>query len=158
MRHLNHLTQSKFERILSVQGRVNWKGRASMLQSTLARGTRLAHNQRLIDRRKLRGKARARAIARVNAKRLGRSVGSRRRATSPRTTRCRMTASGPLTRMKTIPSSITSSSRARPSRIRPALFAALVSRHLPHRRRRRRAGARATPIAHDAHLGLSLAP
>jgi hypothetical protein len=44
---------------LSVQGLVHWNGRASMLQSTLARGTRLAHNQRLIDRRKLLGKARA---------------------------------------------------------------------------------------------------
>jgi hypothetical protein len=39
-----------------------------MLQSTFAQGTRLAHNQRLIDRRNLRGKARARAMARVNAK------------------------------------------------------------------------------------------
>jgi hypothetical protein len=69
---LNYKESQAFERILSVQGRVNWKGRASMLQPTLARGTRLAHNQRLIDRRKLRGKARARAIARVNAKCLGR--------------------------------------------------------------------------------------
>jgi hypothetical protein len=33
-------------------------------ESTLARGTRFAHNQRLIDRRKLRGKARARDRAR----------------------------------------------------------------------------------------------
>jgi hypothetical protein len=51
-----------------------------MPQSTLTRGTRLAHNQRLIDRRKLRGKARARAIARVNAKRLGRQPRARKRA------------------------------------------------------------------------------
>jgi hypothetical protein len=36
-----------------------------MLQSTLDRGTRFAHNQRLIDRRKLRGKARARARSRA---------------------------------------------------------------------------------------------
>jgi hypothetical protein len=41
-------------------------------ESTLTRGTRLAQTQRLIDQRKLRGKAHARAIARVNAKRLGR--------------------------------------------------------------------------------------
>jgi hypothetical protein len=43
-----------------------------MLQSTLTRGTHLAHKQRLIDRRKLHANVRARAIARVNAKRLGR--------------------------------------------------------------------------------------
>jgi hypothetical protein len=61
---------------------------SGMLQSTLDRGIRLAHIQRLIDRQKPRGKARACAIA--NAKRLGRR-----------------------------------SSRARPSRIRPALLAAL---------------------------------
>jgi hypothetical protein len=59
---------------------------SAMLHSTLARRTRLAHDQRLINRRKLRGKARARAIARVNAKRLGRQPASRRRATSPRIT------------------------------------------------------------------------
>jgi hypothetical protein len=34
---------------------------SGMLQSTLARGPRLTHNQRLVDPRKLRGKARARA-------------------------------------------------------------------------------------------------
>jgi hypothetical protein len=45
---------------------------SSMLQSTLTRVTHLAHNQRLIDRRKLHAKLRARAITRVNAKRLGR--------------------------------------------------------------------------------------
>jgi hypothetical protein len=52
---------------------------SGMLQSTLARGTRLAHNQRLIDRRRLRGKAHARAIAdaRVNAKHLGRQPRAR---------------------------------------------------------------------------------
>jgi hypothetical protein len=115
---------------------------SGMLQSMLTRGTHLAHNQRLIDRRKLHAKVRARAIARVNAKRLGRQPPAPRHATSPGTTRWWMTASGPLTRMTTIPSSIWSSSRARPSRIRPALLAALVPRHLPHRLRSR-AGARA---------------
>jgi hypothetical protein len=45
---------------------------SAMLQSTLTKVTHLAHNQRLIDRRKLHAKVRARAIARVNAKRLGR--------------------------------------------------------------------------------------
>jgi hypothetical protein len=42
-----------------------------MLQSTLYRGTHLAHNQTLIDRRKLHGKVRACAISPMNAKRLG---------------------------------------------------------------------------------------
>jgi hypothetical protein len=50
---------------------------SGMLQSTLARGIRLTHNQRLVDRQKLRGKARARAIATVNAKRLGRQPPAR---------------------------------------------------------------------------------
>jgi hypothetical protein len=57
------------ERMLSTEGRVNSKARASMLPSTIARWTRCAHNQRLIDRKVLRGKARDRAIARVNARR-----------------------------------------------------------------------------------------
>jgi hypothetical protein len=48
-----------------------------MLQSTLTRVTYLAHNQRLIDRRKLHAKVRARAIACVNAKRLGRQPPAR---------------------------------------------------------------------------------
>jgi hypothetical protein len=50
---------------------------SSMLQSTLTRVTHLAHNQRLIDWRKLHAKLRARAIARVNAKRLGRQPPAR---------------------------------------------------------------------------------
>jgi hypothetical protein len=50
---------------------------SSMLQSTLTRGTHLAHSQRLIDRRKLHAKVNARAIARVNAKRLGRQPPAR---------------------------------------------------------------------------------
>jgi hypothetical protein len=50
---------------------------SAMLQSTLVRGTHLAHNQRLIDRRKLHAKVNARAIARVNAKRLGRQPPAR---------------------------------------------------------------------------------
>jgi hypothetical protein len=38
---------------------------SSMLQSTLTRVTHLAHNQRLIDRRKLHAKVRARARSRA---------------------------------------------------------------------------------------------
>jgi hypothetical protein len=50
---------------------------SSMLQSTLTWVTHLARNQRLIDRRKLHAKVRARAIASVNAKRLGRQPPAR---------------------------------------------------------------------------------
>jgi hypothetical protein len=50
---------------------------SSMLQSTFTWVTHLAHNQRLIDRRKLHAEVRARAIARVNAKRLGRQPPAR---------------------------------------------------------------------------------
>jgi hypothetical protein len=50
---------------------------SSMLQSTLTRVIHLARNQRLIDPRKLQAKVRARAIARVNAKRLGRQPPAR---------------------------------------------------------------------------------
>jgi hypothetical protein len=53
---------------------------SGMLQSTLAQGTRLTHNKRLVDRRKLRGKVRARAIARVNAKTPGSAAAGARRA------------------------------------------------------------------------------
>jgi hypothetical protein len=50
---------------------------SSMLQSTLTRMAHLTHNQRLIDRWKLHAKVRARAIADVNAKRLGRQPPAR---------------------------------------------------------------------------------
>jgi hypothetical protein len=65
------------ERILSTSGRVNSNSRARMLQSTLARWTRVQHNQRLADKRKLRGQARERALARVNARRARRPLPER---------------------------------------------------------------------------------
>jgi hypothetical protein len=62
----------KSERKRNARARAHHPHRLRHAQSTLTRGTHLAHNQRLIDRRKLPAKVRARAIARVNAKRLGR--------------------------------------------------------------------------------------
>jgi hypothetical protein len=52
----------------------------SMLRSTLTRVTHLAHNQRLVDRRKLHAKVRARAIACVNARTPGSAAAGARQA------------------------------------------------------------------------------
>jgi hypothetical protein len=114
-------------------------GMLQTVQSTLTRGSHLAHNQRLIDRRKLHAKVRARAIARVNAKRLGRQPPARDK---PRDYPLADDSFWAAEEDEDFPSSISSSSRARPSRTRPALLAGLVPRRLPHRRRSR-AGARA---------------
>jgi hypothetical protein len=111
-----------------------------MLQLTLARGTRLAHNHRLINRRKLRGKARARAIARVNAKRLGRQP---RAHDKPKDYPLADDSFWATDQDEDNPE-LQGPSIAHP----PRTARRLVSRHLLHHRSRR-AGARATPTAHD---------
>jgi hypothetical protein len=61
------------ERNWSLQGRINGRDRGRQLSSTLARQTRLAFNQRLLDRRAQHlGKAAA-ATARINARRANRA-------------------------------------------------------------------------------------
>ena len=60
------------ERNWSLQGRVNTKLRSRQKPATLARMTRLAANQKLMDRRKGRGLKEAAAILRINARRSGR--------------------------------------------------------------------------------------
>jgi hypothetical protein len=124
-----------------------------MLQSTLTRGTRLAHNQRLIDRRKLRGKSRARAIVRVNAKRLGRQPPARDKPAMDYSLAddsfwgTDKDEGNPELDLELIQGP----SIAHPPRTarRPRLAPPAVHR------RRRRAGVRATPTAHVAHLGPS---
>ena len=59
------------ERNLSTQGFVNSDRRGSQKTATIARQTRLAANQKLYDKRMVRGTAHKQAAARQNAKRLG---------------------------------------------------------------------------------------
>jgi hypothetical protein len=125
-----------------------------MPQSTLARGTRLVHNQQLIDRRKLRGKARARAIARVNAKRLGRPPPAREEPKDYQLADYSFWATDededdPELDLELIqgPSIAHPPRSARRPRLAPPTATAAADGH-----------ARATTTAHEAHLSLGLAP
>jgi hypothetical protein len=59
------------ERNWSLQGRINTKLRNRQHVTTLSRLTRLAANQKLVDRKKGRGAKKAAAILRINARRRG---------------------------------------------------------------------------------------
>jgi hypothetical protein len=61
------------ERNWSLQGRINSKLRTRQAPATLERMTRLAANQKLVDRRKERGVKTAAAFLRVNSRRAGRT-------------------------------------------------------------------------------------